>query len=138
MSKLIRFGVSIEESLIKKFDSYIKEKSYSNRSEAIRDIIRKDLVKNEWASDGEVACGVVMVYDHHKRDLVNRLLDVQHDYSNVIISTQHVHLDHDNCLEILAVRGNAKNVEEMANKLTSMKGVKHCSIAKTSIGKAIN
>ena len=137
MAGLIRFGVSMEESLIKKFDDYIKNKNYSNRSEAIRDMIRKNLVENEWVKKGEVACGIVIVYDHHKRELVNKLLDVQHDYSTIIISTQHIHLDHDNCLEIVAVRGNVKNVEELANKLSSMKGVKHCAIAKTTIGSAL-
>lgn len=137
MTRLIRFGVSMEENLIKKFDNYIRNKNYSNRSEAIRDMIRKNLVENEWAADGEVACGIVMVYDHHKRELVNKLLDIQHDFSEIIISSQHVHLDHDNCLEIVAVKGNVKNVEELANKLSSMKGVKHCSIAKTTIGSAL-
>jgi len=137
MAKLIRFGVSMEESLIKKFDAYIGNKNYSNRSEAIRDMIRKNLVENEWISDGEVACGIVMVYDHHKRELVNKLLDIQHDYSKIIISTQHVHLDHDNCLEIVAVKGNVKDVEILGNRLSSMKGVKHCSIAKTTIGSAL-
>jgi len=137
MSKLIRFGVSMEESLIKKFDEYISKRNYSNRSEAIRDIIRKSLVENEWNLNGEVACGIALVYDHHKRELVNRLLDVQHDYSDIIISTQHVHLDHNNCLEIVAVKGNAKRVEKLANKLSSMKGVKHCSIAKTATGSVL-
>ena len=134
MTRLIRFGVSMEERLIKKFDNFIKSKNYSNRSEAIRDMIRIKLVENEWASFGEVACGIVMVYDHHKRELVNKMLDIQHDYSNIIISSQHVHLDHDNCLEIVAVKGNVKEVEKLSDKLSSIKGVKHCSIAKTAVG----
>lgn len=137
MAKLIRFGVSMEEDLIKKFDAFIKNKNYSNRSEAIRDIIRSKFVENEWAADGEVACGIVLVYNHHKRELVNKLLDVQHDYSNVIISSQHVHLDHDNCLEIIAVKGNVKTVERLADKLCSLKGVKHCAVAKTATGKTL-
>ena len=137
MARLIRFGVSMEDSLIKKFDSHIKNKNYSNRSEAIRDMIRKNLVEGEWAANGEVACGVVMVYDHHKRELVNKLLDIQHDYSSIIISSQHVHLDHDNCLEIIAVKGNVGSVKELTNRLSSLKGVKHCSAAKTAIGSAL-
>ncbi len=137
MPKLVRFGVSIEDNLIKKFDSLIEKKNYSNRSEAIRDLIRKNLVDEEWAKDGEVACGIIMVYDHHKRELVNKLLDIQHDYTGIIISTQHVHLDHDNCLEIVAVKGNAKQAAELADKLSSLKGVKHCSVAKTAVGHAL-
>jgi CopG family transcriptional regulator, nickel-responsive regulator len=137
MPKLVRFGVSIEENLIKKFDSLIGKKNYSNRSEAIRDLIRKNLVDEEWAKDGEVACGIIMVYDHHKRELVNKLLDIQHDFSGVIISTQHVHLDHDSCLEIVAVKGSAKRAAELADRLSSLKGVKHCSVAKTAVGHAL-
>lgn len=134
MSGVVRFGVSIEEGLIKKFDKYIEQKNYSNRSEAIRDLIRKNLIEEEWAKEGQVACGIVIVYDHHKRELVNKLMDIQHDYSEVIISTQHVHLDHDNCLEIVAAKGNVKRVEQLANKMSSLKGVKHCSAAKTTSG----
>ncbi|MCX5776547.1 MAG: nickel-responsive transcriptional regulator NikR [Candidatus Firestonebacteria bacterium] len=134
MAGVVRFGVSIEEGLIRKFDKYIEQKNYSNRSEAIRDLIRKNLIEEEWAKEGQVACGIVIVYDHHKRELVNKLMDIQHDYSEVIISTQHVHLDHDNCLEIVAAKGNVKRVEQLANKMSSLKGVKHCSAAKTTSG----
>ena len=134
MPGVVRFGVSIEEGLIEKFDKYIEQKNYSNRSEAIRDLIRKNLIEDEWAKNGKVACGIVIVYDHHKRELVNKLMDIQHDYSEVIISTQHVHLDHDNCLEIVAAKGNVKKVEQLANKMSSLKGVKHCSAAKTTSG----
>jgi len=135
--KLVRFGVSIEDNLIKKFDTLIGKKNYSNRSEAIRDMIRKNMVDEEWEKGGEVACGIVMVYDHHQRELVNKLLDIQHDYTGIIISTQHVHLDHGNCLEIVAVKGKAKKAAELADKLSSMKGVKHCSVAKTAVGHSL-
>lgn len=137
MPKLVRFGVSIEDNLIKKFDTLIGKKNYSNRSEAIRDMIRKNMVDEEWEKGGEVACGIVMVYDHHQRELVNKLLDIQHDYTGIIISTQHVHLDHGNCLEIVAVKGKAKKAAELADKLSSMKGVKHCSVAKTAVGHSL-
>lgn len=132
MARLIRFGVSIEEDLIKRFDSFVNKKKYSNRSEAIRDLIRGSLIEDEWEKDGEVSGGIIIVYNHHKRELVNRLLDIQHDFHDVIISSQHVHLDHDNCLEVVVVKGNVKEIKELTNKLKTEKGVKHCSIAKTT------
>lgn len=132
MARLIRFGVSIEEDLIKRFDASIKNKKYSNRSEAIRDLIRSSLIEEEWEKDGEVSGGIIIVYNHRKRELVNKLLDIQHDFHDVIISSQHVHLEHNNCFEIIVVKGYAKEIKELTNKLKTEKGVKHCSIAKTT------
>ncbi|GAI11673.1 unnamed protein product, partial [marine sediment metagenome] len=106
MDILKRFGVSIEESLLKKFDDFIEKHSYGNRSEAIRDLIRKELVDEEWVkSDKKVAGAIVMVYDHHRRELMGNLVNIQHDYQKNIISSQHIHLDHDLCLEVIIVRG---------------------------------
>jgi CopG family nickel-responsive transcriptional regulator len=120
MSDLYRFGVSLDKSLIESFDRIIKAENYQNRSEAIRDLIREKLVQKKWTLGGMVAGAIVMTYDHHKRELVNRLLDIQHDHNDIILSTQHVHLDHHNCLEVIAVKGMARDVELLTNCLKSL------------------
>ena len=135
MSELVRFGVSLDKSLLDKFDRLIRERRYTNRSEALRDLIREELVKKAWAEDMEVAGAVTFLYDHHQRDLQNRITDIQHDYQKLIISTQHVHLDHDNCLEIVAVRGKAGKIQELTNRLKATRGVRHCSLSISSAGK---
>ena len=138
MEKIKRFGVSIESRLLEQFDSYIAANNYENRSEAIRDLIRKELVEEEWAKTNEdVAGAIVIVYDHHKREVVDKLLDIQHDFHELIISSQHIHLDHDNCLEIIVVRGVMSQVNDLAAKLKSIKGVKHASLTRSTLGKNI-
>jgi len=138
MNVLKRFGVSIEQDLLEKFDSYISLNSYRNRSEAIRDLIRKEFVEQEWSrSDEFVAGAIVMVYDHHKHEVVDKLLNIQHEYNDLIISSQHVHLDHDNCFEIVVVKGKMNKLTDLASKLKSIKGVKHASLTKSTLGKNI-
>jgi len=137
MKEIVRFGVSLEKELLHKFDSLIGEKKYPNRSEAIRDLIRENLVKREWVKGEKVAGVIALVYDHHKRELVNTLTDIQHHYHSLIISTQHIHLDEDNCLEVVVVRGKPKEVESLADRLKATKGVKHSSLIMTTIGKQI-
>jgi len=132
MGRLVRFGVSLEEKLLKKFDRDIRNKKYPTRSKAIADLINESFVKEKWKKGGIVAGAIILVYNHHKRELVDRLTDIQHDYHHLVISTQHIHLDRDNCLEIVAVKGKAKDIEILANKLKGTKGVKHSSIAITS------
>jgi CopG family transcriptional regulator, nickel-responsive regulator len=131
---LYRFGVSLEKELIDEFDAHVKEKNYPNRSEAIRDLIRQELTRREWAAGGVVAGAVVMTYDHHKRELVNKLLDVQHDFQECIISTQHVHMDHLHCLEIIAVRGSARTIEQLAASIKAHMGVKQVSMCLAMTG----
>jgi CopG family nickel-responsive transcriptional regulator len=138
MSELVRFGVSLEKGLLDNFDLLIRERKYTNRSEAIRDLIRQELVKKQWEEDSEVAGAITFVYDHHKRELVNRVIDIQHDFQNIIVSTQHIHLDHDNCLEIVAVRGNARDVKRVADMLQSVRGVRYGTLSMSSIGKDID
>jgi CopG family transcriptional regulator, nickel-responsive regulator len=133
-NKLVRFGVSLEGELLRRFDAFIGAEGYSNRSKAIADLIRKEFVGDVFAKGGEVAGAVTMVYDHHKREVVNKLLDMQHDYGDIIISTQHVHLDHDNCLEIIAVKGPGAKVKILADSLKTVKGVKHSTLSVTSAG----
>ncbi|MFH2000936.1 MAG: nickel-responsive transcriptional regulator NikR [Planctomycetota bacterium] len=134
MGKLYRFGVSLEKELIDKFDAHIKEQSYSNRSEAIRDLIREELVRGQWKGDDEVTGAITMVYDHHKRELVNKLMDIQHDFGDTIISTQHFHLDHHFCMEIIAVKNKARHVQELAGKLKSQKNVNHLTLSMSTTG----
>lgn len=133
--KLSRFGVSLEGDLLRRFDAFISHEGYTNRSKAIADLIRKEFVADVFTKGGTVAGAITIVYDHHKREVVNKLLDIQHDHGATIISAQHVHLDHDNCLEIIAVRGSASNVKELADSLKSIKGVKHATLSVTSTGK---
>ncbi len=138
MSKVYRFGVSLEKHLIEKFDKHIKKQNYPNRSEAIRDLIRDELVKDQWlADDEEVAGAITMVYDHHKRELVNKLMTIQHDFVSTIISTQHIHLDHNNCLEIIAVKGAGKDVQKLASKLKAQKNVNHVTLNMSTTGKIL-
>ena len=137
MSDIVRFGVSLEKELLEKFDRLIKEKKYPNRSEAIRDLIRENLVKREWVEGKEVAGAITLVFDHHKRDLVNILTDIQHDFHQLIISSQHIHLDHDNCLEIIVVRGKPIEARGLADKLKSTKGVKYGSLSIATTGKEL-
>ena len=137
MPKLARFGVSLDQELLGKFDRLIREKKYTNRSEAFRDLIREDLVKAEWKKNKEIVGAITLIYDHHKRELVNKLMDIQHDFGGIIISSQHIHLDHNNCLEIIAVKGFSEEAQKLANSLKSVKGVKHGTLSLSTTGKDI-
>ncbi len=138
--ELVRFGVSLEKKLLSSFDSLCRKNNYGNRSEAIRDLIRDRLVKDEWAAaKGEVTGVITLVYDHHKRELVDNLIRIQHDHKGaVIIASQHIHLDHDNCLEVIVVKGEVTSVSDLASRLRSSKGVKHGELTMTTTGKSIN
>ncbi|NTU53155.1 MAG: nickel-responsive transcriptional regulator NikR [Chlorobiaceae bacterium] len=132
MSDLYRFGISLDKDLIEAFDRHIKTQGYQSRSEALRDLIREELLRKTREEGGTVAGAIVMTYDHHKRELVNRLLDIQHDFHDLIISTQHVHLDHGNCLEVIAVKGSAPKIEKLATNLKVLVGVKHLNLSVTA------
>lgn len=139
MAELIRFGVSISEDLLEQFDKLIVQKGCSNRSEAIRDLIRNQLVELEWENNEEEVAGTVtLIYDHHVRGLSDLLLELQHNYYQLILSTMHLHLDHHNCLEVLAVKGTADKVRQLADHLISVKGVKHGKLTITSTGKNLS
>lgn len=139
MSDLVRFGVSISKNLLEKFDHLISQKGYSNRSEAIRDLIRNQMVELEWERDEEEVAGTVtIIYDHHVRGLSELLLQLQHDFHSSILSTMHLHLDHHNCLEVLAVKGKAREIRNIAERLISVKGVKHGKLTITSTGKNLS
>ncbi|MDD3726523.1 MAG: nickel-responsive transcriptional regulator NikR [Candidatus Ratteibacteria bacterium] len=138
MEKLIRFGVSMEEKLLEAFDRYIKRDGYKNRSEAIRDIIRKEFVEEEWEQkDITVAGCILLVYDHNKRDIVRKIMDIQHNYHKAIISTQHIHMDHHNCLEIVVIKGKVEVIRKLYGLMKVLKGVKYSALSKASTGKKI-
>ncbi|MDD5135802.1 MAG: nickel-responsive transcriptional regulator NikR [Candidatus Omnitrophica bacterium] len=137
MTGLVRFGISTEKDLLAKFDRLMNDRGYTNRSKAFSDLVRQELVKREWTEGKEVAGAIIMIYDHHKRELVNKLMDIQHDFNKVIMSTQHIHLDHDNCLEIVAIKGTAVEVQKLADILKSVRGVKHTTLGMSSTGKHI-
>ena len=139
MSNLTRIGVAIDADLLDKFDELIEQRGYSNRSEAFRDLIRNELVEESWKSpESEVVGSVTLVYNHHVRQLNDKLLDLQHDHHDAILSTLHVHLDHENCLEVLLIKGKAAAVNQIANALISTKGVKHGRLTLSSSGRNLD
>lgn len=138
MGETIRFGVSIDDKLLENFDRLIDLKGYMNRSEAIRDLIRGALVETKWEAGEEETVGTVtLVYNHHVRDLSDKLTEHQHLHHNEIISALHVHLDAHNCLEVLVVRGKARDVKRIADELIGVKGVKHGKLVMTTTGEEL-
>jgi len=136
MGKTIRFGVSLDADLLKKFDVLCDEQSYQTRSEAIRDLIRNTLVRQEWETgDHEIVGTLSMVYDHHQSHLAQRLTELQHEDHDLILSSLHLHLDHDNCFEVLVLKGAADRIRNLGQKLISTKGVKHGKLTLTTTGK---
>jgi CopG family nickel-responsive transcriptional regulator len=131
-----RFSISLAPSLLAQLDSMTREKGYGNRSQAIADMIRAQLVEHrQKTSRGEIAGTITLVYDHHKPHVQATLTDIQHDHHQVIISTVHVHLDHHNCLEVLVVRGQGAIIKKIADELIAAKGVKHGKLTVTTTGK---
>jgi CopG family nickel-responsive transcriptional regulator len=131
---LRRFSVSLEEELLVCFDDYISRHGYSNRSEAVRDLIRSKLISEEWEQDSEVVGVVTLVYDHHQSKLQERITEAQHDFYHLITSSTHVHMDHHNCLEVTIVKGKAFVVRELAEKMIALRGVKSGNLTMTSTG----
>ncbi len=135
MSELSRIGVAIDSKLLQKFDDHIASRGYTNRSEAFRDLIRDALIeKTAQRPDSDVVGTLTLVYDHHVRMLSDRLTEMQHDHFHNVLSTLHVHLDHDNCLEVLILKGKAAMVQKLADALISTKGVKHGRLTITTGG----
>ena len=137
MRKTLRFGISLDHHLLEPFDRVIAKKGYTNRSEAIRDLIRQHLVEQEWEACKEVLGTLTLVYDHDVRELGEVLAHLQHRYNKMIKSTLHVHLDHHHCLEVLVVHGRSEQVQQLADRLIGTKGVKHGRLAMTTTGKAL-
>jgi CopG family nickel-responsive transcriptional regulator len=138
MSGITRFGVSIDSQLIRKFDALIGRKGYATRSEAIRDMIRDQLVEQEWESENRDTVGTItIVYNHHTRELEHALTDMQHKSFHQIISALHVHLDAHNCLEVLVVKGKSQEIRKIADRLIGTRGVKHGKLTTTTTGKEL-
>lgn len=123
--KVKRFGVSLEEDILNELDHFVNQRKFPNRSQAIRYLITNYLVEDKIDANQIVAGSIVLVYDHHKRDLLSKATSIQHDFHDAILSSQHVHLDHHNCLETIAVMGKAVRLQELADKLIAIKGIKH-------------
>jgi len=137
--ELMRIGVSLPENLLTKFDEIILHRGYSSRCEGIRDSIRSYIVNYEWMSDvqGDRVGVITIVYSHAQRNLESNLTDIQHEFSGIIQSSMHVHLDHDNCLEVIVLRGEGQDVKNAAERMMALKGVKHVKLTTTSLGKEL-
>lgn len=134
--KICRFSISMPGELVRQLESLIKIKGYSNRSQAVADMVRAQLVEQHAEEDSkEMAGTITLVFDHHKRDVQSTLTDIQHDHEGLIISAMHVHLDHHNCMEVLAVRGNTSAIRKLADRLIACRGVKHGKLTVTTTGK---
>lgn len=128
-----RISISIEQDLLDSLDQLVKSRRYTNRSEAIRDLIRARLVEQEWKGNRTVIGTITLLYDHHVPNLPHKLTHLQHDSKARVISTMHVHLDHHNCLEVIVVKGRSRQVAELAHALISARGVRHGELTATSV-----
>ena len=132
MENITRFGVSIEPDLLKKFDKIIRMEGYTNRSEAIRDLVRGNLIRGENKNPNAESIGTLtIIYDHHTGNLTNKLLNLQHDHTKEILSTIHIHIDHNNCLEVLVLKGKTVKIQKLADNIKSLKGIKYGELVTT-------
>jgi CopG family nickel-responsive transcriptional regulator len=124
MSDVVRFTVSLEPDLLEAFDQHVAEGRFANRSEAVRQLIREKLTAAAWAADAaDVAASLTLVYDHHRSNLTERMIEIQHEHGDLVVSAMHVHLTHDLCMELIALRGPAKNLQHLAGELGGLKGI---------------
>lgn len=138
MSEVVRFGISADERLLEKFDALIADKGYVNRSEAVRDLIRNALVEEQWeVGEAESVGTVTLVYDHHSTDLSDKLTEHQHSHHQEIVSSLHIHLDAHHCLEVVVLRGRAREIARLANELIGTRGVKHGKFVASTTGDGI-
>ena len=135
---LKRFTISLDEKLLEHFDTAITQRKYVNRSEAIRDLIRSAFVEEEWQADKDVVGVISMVYDHHQSKLQEKVTEIQHEYHHQIVSATHIHMDHHNCLEVVIVKGKAGSINELADRLRSLRGVRNCKMAMSTTGKDLH
>lgn len=139
MADLVRFGVSVPDDLLDRFDKLITQQGYTNRSEAIRDLIRDRLVENQWAAaETEVVGTVTVVYNHEQSELAQKLTHIQHGAHDLIVSSIHVHLDVHNCLEVLIMKGSSEQVRKAGEHLISTRGVKHGKLTMTTTGSELD
>ncbi len=135
MSELVRTGLSLDRELLERFDGAIAKKRYNNRSEAVRDLIRDYLVTQEADANRVVAATLTIVYDHHRPNLTEKLVEAQHHAGGKVLAATHVHLDHHNCLEVVIMKGRSGDLHDLANSILSLRGVKHGQLVVTSTGK---
>ncbi len=123
-STLKRFGVSMDGNLLRRFDHFVKLRGYENRSEAVRDLVREAIIKQSWEDEEQIIAGsILLFYNHHQRNLLEEMTNIQHGMHDLILATTHFHLNHDSCLELIVVKGKVKEIQELSHKLTSLKGV---------------
>lgn len=135
-TSLKRFGISMEGSLLRKFDQLVTKRGYSNRSEAIRDLVREAIIEQSWEEDDQLIAGTILLfYNHHQRNLLEEMTTIQHDMHDLILATTHFHLNHDNCLELIVVQGKVSDVRKLSNRLTSLKGVDYGNFTVAPIDK---
>ena len=133
MGKLVRFGVSMDERLLKTLDKVVERRGYPTRSEAIRDLVRTEQVREAWQKgEGAVVGTLTLIYDHHVRELNEHLVNLQHDHQKIVHSTMHVHLSHRMCLEVIVLRGRPRQIQRLADRLIAARGVKHGRLVATS------
>lgn len=138
MSELERVSISIERPLFERLERLVRDSRYSNRSEFIRDLIRERLVEQQWSDDAELVIGTItLVYNHHARQLADKLTDIQHDHHDAVLATTHVHLTHDLCGEMIMVRGNVTQVRGLADQLRQQKGVLHAALSMSTTGESV-
>ena len=126
-----RFGVSLEAELLEALDSYVADNNFPNRSQAIRQLIERNLVEKKWQCNHTVAGTITLLYSHHRRELGNKIAEIQHEYFKEILAVQHFHLSHDTCMEIVAVRGQAYKLTKLSDKLIALKGIRHGKLVMT-------
>jgi CopG family transcriptional regulator, nickel-responsive regulator len=132
-AKLARFGVSMDDRLLETLDALVTRRQYANRSEALRDLIRSEQVRESWERvTGPVVATLTLVYDHHVPEVGGRLVALQHDHEDLVHSTMHVHLSHRMCLEVIVLKGKAKDIQHLADRLTAARGVKHGRLVATT------
>lgn len=135
MGNLVRTGLSLEQDLLERFDETITRRGYQNRSEAVRDLIREYLLSEEDSENKVISGSLTMVYDHHRPQLSEKLIDIQHHSHGEILATTHVHLDHDNCLEVVIMKGRGPVLRRIADQMLTLRGVKHGKLVITTTGK---
>jgi CopG family nickel-responsive transcriptional regulator len=134
MSQLVRLSLSLEASLFKKLEKLVKKSGYTNRSEFVRDLVRKRIVETEWDSDGDVIGTITLIYDHHRHQLAEKLIEIGHRYHHEVLVTTHVHLDHHLCAEVILVRGRSSQIRKFTDQIQQQKGVLHVELAATTTG----
>ena len=137
MTNITRISISVEESLLKRFDVLCEKQGYPTRSEAIKQLMRSSLIRDEWTKGETIAGVITIIYDHHKSTILQKIVEAQHDFGEMVVCSQHAHLDHDNCMENIIVRGEVEKIESLHRKLAAIKGMKHTVLSMSTTGKNV-